>query len=128
MRARLTGLALLAAGAAFAGCATKPAVYGPITEASPYGYKDRPSADGGQTVLVVVPSQSSPTEARAFWDRRAAELCPSGVGKAIVFRTERKELMMPAGYVYRGTGISSRATMGYEVEGYLYCKGKAPGS
>ncbi|MDP3748119.1 MAG: hypothetical protein Q8Q88_13840 [Phenylobacterium sp.] len=104
-------------------CATpKPPVYGPIGDAEPYGYKDRSNADGGYTLLAIVPSHSSVAEASSFWDRRAQELCPAGVSKRIIFRSDRKEQLIPAGYVYGGAGISGRATRAYEVEGYLYCK------
>ncbi|WP_394761142.1 hypothetical protein [Phenylobacterium sp.] len=129
MRRSLVAAALLVSGAPLAlqACATpEPAVYAPIGEAVQYGYKDRPNPDGGHTVLVVVPRQSSPTEARSFWDRRAEELCPGGVSKRIVFRSELKELMIPAGYVQYSAGFGSRLALGYEVEGYVYCKAAAP--
>ncbi len=100
----------------------KPLVYGPIGDKTPYGYRDRPNPDGGHTLLAVVPAFSSLKEARAFWDRRADELCPDGVAKRIVFRTEREESMMSAPYVYQGAGVASRTTTGFEVEGYVYCK------
>jgi hypothetical protein len=116
---------LLAAGVLLAlqACATPaPPVYGPIADKVVYGYRDHPSGDGGHTVLAVVPAHSSLKEAQAFWDRRAGELCPGGVAKRIVFRSERKEFMSAAPYVYSGTGFSSRATTAFEVEGYVYCK------
>lgn len=118
LAAWLTAAALLSLQA----CATPPPpVYGPMGDSQPYGYRDRSSGDGGLTLLAAVPAHSSLAEAMAFWERRARELCPGGIAKRIVFRAERREIMMPAGYVYRGVGMSSRATMGYEVEGYLYC-------
>jgi hypothetical protein len=122
--------ALLALGLLFGveACATpKPAAYGPIGDAEPYGYKDRSNGDGSYTLLAVVPANSSVAEARAFWERRAQELCPTGVSKRIIFRAERKENMTPAGYVYGGTGFSSRMTRAYEVEGYLYCTATTTG-
>ena len=124
-----TGVALLALGAALSlqACATpEPVAYGPIGETARYGYKDRPNPDGGHTLLVVMPPHAALAEARAFWDRRAEELCPGGVAKRNVFRAERKEAMLPAGYVHNGAGVSSRATMAHEVEGYVYCKPTGP--
>ena len=110
-------------------CATpKPPVYGPIGDAQPFGYKDRPTGDGSFTLLTVVPAYASLTEAQAFWTRRAEELCPSGISRRIIFRVERKENMTPAGYVYGGTGVSSRFPLAYEVEGYLYCNATPPAS
>lgn len=125
MAARLTSavLPLLGLLLSLGACATpKPPVYGPIGDAEPYGYKDRANPDGGYTLLAIVPPHSSVAEASNFWDRRAQELCPAGVSKRIIFRSDRKEYLMPAGYVYRGAGFSSRLTQAYEVEGYLYCK------
>jgi hypothetical protein len=122
--------AALLLGATLAGlqaCATPaPMAYGPISETVPHGYRDRPNRDGGHTVLVVAPPHTPVQEARAFWDRRAAELCPAGVAKAIVFRTDRKEIMAPAGYVQGGAGFSSRTPQAHEIEGYVYCKNGAP--
>ncbi|HEY0435187.1 MAG TPA: hypothetical protein VGC92_01005 [Phenylobacterium sp.] len=108
-------------------CATpEPVVYGPIGEAVRFGYKDQGNADGGHTVLVVLPPQTQPGEARAYWDRRAEELCPGGVSKRIVFRSERKEIMSPAAYVQYTASFSSRIATAYELEGYVYCKVAAP--
>lgn len=126
MALRSTCAALLASGALLSlqACATpKPFVYGPISEAEPYGYRDRPSSDGGRTLAVIVPAHSSLAEAKAAWERRALELCPGGISKRIIFRAERKEFMAGAAYVYRGIGSSSRSTTAHEVEGYVYCKG-----
>lgn len=109
-------------------CATPPpAVYGPISDTVPYGYRDRPNPDGGHTLLTALPVNSSLAEARTFWDRRAAELCPGGVAKQIVFRSDRKEVMAPAGYAYNSVSFSTRATTGFEIEGYIYCKAAKPG-
>lgn len=131
MAARSTSAALLTSGLLLLGlaaCATpKPPVYGPISDTEPYGYRDRPNGEGAYTVLAKVPPHSSAAEARTFWERRAQELCPAGVSKQIVFRTERKESMLPAGYVYGGAGLSSRSTLAFEVEGYVYCKPPTPG-
>lgn len=124
MGRRFTTAALLTLGLLLGleACATpKPAAYGPIGEAEPYGYRDRSNGDGSYTLLTVAPAHSSVAEAQAFWERRAQELCPAGASKRIIFRAERKENMSPAGYVYGGAGLSSRATRAYEVEGYLYC-------
>ncbi|HEX4711665.1 hypothetical protein [Phenylobacterium sp.] len=122
-------MALLVSGMALTlqACATpEPAAYGPIGEAVRYGYKDRANPDGGHTVLVVLPPQSPLAEARAYWDRRAGELCPGGVSKRIVFRSERNEVMSPAPYVQYGAGIGTRMTTAYELEGYVYCKAATP--
>lgn len=129
MRPKLAADALLVSGMLLSlqACATpEPVAYGPIGEAVRYGYKDRPNPDGGHTILVVLPPQSPLSDARAYWDRRADELCPGGVAKRIVFRSERKEVMNPAPYTQYGAGISSRIATGYELEGYVYCKGVAP--
>lgn len=102
--------------------APKPAVYGPIGEKVPHGYKERLNPDGGYTLLVIMPPYSPLSDGHAFWDRRAAELCPGGLAKRIVFRAERKQTFISAGYVYGGASVSSRAVTAFEVEGYVYCK------
>lgn len=130
MAAKRGAAAFLGVGALLAlqACATpEPAVYGPIGETVRYGYKDRANPDGGHTVLVVLPPYTALADVRAYWDRRAEELCPGGVAKRNVFRAERRELMAPAPYVSYGTGIGSRVTTGYELEGYVYCKATGPG-
>ena len=125
MRAKPTVSLLLSSGALLAiqACATPaPVVYGPMGPKSAFGYRDSPNPEGGHTVLVALPPQVSLTEARAFWDRRADELCPGGVAKRIVFRSERKEFMSHAPYVQYGAGVSSRLPTSYELEGYVYCR------
>jgi hypothetical protein len=101
--------------------APKPPAYGPMSDTAPYGYRERSDSEGAYTLLSVVPAHSSASEARSFWERRAQELCPAGISKQIIFRSERKEALSPAGYVQGGAGLSSRATLAYEVEGYVYC-------
>lgn len=114
---------MLAMALSLGACATpKPPVYGPISDTAPYGYKERSNPDGGYTLLAIVPAHSSVAEALSFWDKRAQELCPAGASKRNIFRSDRKEFLSRAGYVYGGAGISSRSTQAYEVEGYLYCK------
>lgn len=121
------GVGLLGAVLLLQGCATaKPAVYGPIGPEVPFGYKDRPNPDGGFTVLVVMPGYSAATELRAFFDRRAAELCPSGIERTNVFRVHANEYYAPGQYVYGGAGVGSRGRFGTELEGYVYCKAGAP--
>ena len=122
MRRGLILAALTAAGAAGACATPPPPVYGPISDTVRFGYRDRPNPDGGHTLLVVMPAHSGPADARVFWDRRAEELCPGGVAKRIIFRSDRKELMTPAGYVHGGAGVGMRVPTGHEVEGYVYCK------
>jgi hypothetical protein len=129
LRSKPATVALLVLGSLLAlqACATpEPVAYGPIGEAVRYGYKDRANPDGGHTVLVVLPAQSALSDARAYWDRRAEELCPGGVSKRIVFRSERKETMSPAPYVQYSAGVSMRILTGYELEGYVYCKAGSP--
>ncbi len=118
---------VLAAGLAAAGlllqaCATKPTVYGPITAEVPHGYADRPSNDGGFTVLVRMPGTASVAMLRDFFDRRAAELCTAGVDRTNVFRVTANEAYAPGTYVYGSVGMGSRARFGTEMEGYVYCK------
>ena len=120
-------LAALAVAGGVQGCATpQPPAYAPISDTVRFGYRDRPNPDGGHTVLVVMPAHSTLTDARAFWDRRAEELCPGGVNRRIVFRADRKELVGGAPYVHGGVGVGSRYPGGYEVEGYVYCKDASP--
>ena len=124
----MRGGMLLAAGLAatsllLQGCVTaKPVVYGPIGPEAPYGYQDRENPDGGFVVLVVMPGYSTPADLRAFFDRRATDLCPSGVERANVFRLHASEYYSNAQYVYGGAGVSSRLRVGVEIEGYVYCK------
>jgi hypothetical protein len=87
---------------------------------------DRPNPDGGHTLLVVMPAHSTLADARAYWDRRADELCPDGVIKRNVFRSDRREFMPRAGYVHGSVGVGTRIAAGYEVEGYVYCTAAPP--
>ena len=117
------GLGLAAAALLLQGCVTAtPAVYGPIGPEVPYGYKDRPNPDGGHTVLVVMAGHAAAAELRVFFDRRAAELCPAGVERTNIFRVQANEYYADAPYVYGGAGVGSRARVGVELEGYVYCK------
>lgn len=105
------------------GCVTaKPVVYGPIGPEASYGYKDRSNPDGGFVVLVAMPGYSTPADLRAFFDRRAGELCPAGIARSNVFRVHASEYFADAQYVYGGAGTSSRSRVGVELEGYVYCK------
>lgn len=113
---------LTAAGLLLQACASTPAVYGPITADVPHGYADRPSNDGGFTVLVRMPGNASVAVLRDFFDRRAAELCTAGVDRTNVFRVTANESYAPATYVYGSAGVGSRARVGTEMEGYVYCK------
>ena len=125
MRLRLLAAALMAAGVQ--ACATPPPpAYGPISDTVRFGYRDRPNPDGGHTLLVVMPAHSALADARATWDRRAGELCPDGVAKRNIFRSDRKEHMAPAGYVHGSVGVGTRFPVGYEIEGYVYCKAAPP--
>ena len=122
-RSGLAGALIIAfCGGLPAWAARTPPAYGPMSETARYGYKDRLNADGGHTVLAVMPPFMTVDAAREVFDRRAGELCLDGVAKRIVFRAERKERMSEASYVYQGVGFSSRQTLAYEVEGYVYCK------
>ncbi len=119
----ILGVGLAAAAMLLQGCATaKPAIYGPIGTEVPYGYKDRVNPDGGHTVLVVMAGHASAAELRGFFDRRAAELCPAGVDRTNVFRIQANEYYADAPYVYGSAGVGSRARVGVELEGYVYCK------
>lgn len=124
-RGLLTGGAVVA-GLILQACATKPVAYGPVGPETPYGYMDRQNADGGFTVSVKMPGHAAPGELRAFFDRRAGELCPAGIERTNVFRLHRSEFTT-SGYVYGGAGVSSRVAVGTDLEGYVYCKpGAAP--
>ena len=118
----LLGAGLVAAALLLQGCATAPAVYGPIGVETPYGYKDHPNPDGGYTVLVVMGGNAGPAALRDFFDRRAAELCPAGVDRTNVFRVQANDYYSPAPYVYGGAGVGMRSRVGVELEGYVYCK------
>jgi len=119
------GAGLIAAGLILQGCATaRPVVYGPIGPEAPYGYRDRQNPDGGFTVLVAMPGYSSPAELRAFFDRRAGEVCPAGVGRSNVFRlTASDQTYVNYGSPYPSVG--SRVRTGVELEGYVYCRSGA---
>ena len=124
MRGRFVlGVGLAVTGLLLQGCvAAKPVVYGPIGAEAPYGYKDRPNPDGGFVVLVAMPGSSSPADLRAFFDRRAGELCPTGIARTNVFRVYANEYYAQAQYVYGSAGVGSRSRVGVELEGYVYCK------
>ena len=122
MRLKLLAAALLAAGGLHACATPPPPAYGPISDTVRFGYRDRPNPDGGHTLLVVMPAHSELADARAFWDRRAGELCPEGVAKRNIFRSDRKETMTRGGYVHGSMGVGARYATGYEIEGYVYCK------
>jgi len=113
---------LAAAGLLLQSCATKPAVYGPISTEVPYGYSDRANPDGGMTILVKMPGNASVAALRSFFDRRAAELCAGGVDRTNVFRVTANEYYAAATYVYGSAGVGSRSRVGTEMEGYVYCK------
>ena len=120
------GGGLVAAGLLLQACVTmEPVVYGPIGPEAPYGYSDRRNPDGGFTVRVMMPGYAAPAELRVFFDRRAGELCPAGVARTNVFQIMARESFTSAPYVYGGAGVGSRARVGVELEGYVYCK---PGS
>lgn len=126
-RRTLPGAGLVATALLLQGCATAaPAVYGPIGVETPYGYQDRLNPDGGHTVLVVMAGNATPTALRDFFDRRAAELCPDGIDRTNVFRVHASEYYSSAPYVYGGAGVGSRARVGVELEGYVYCKPAGP--
>jgi hypothetical protein len=119
----VVGAGLAAAALLLQGCATaKPAIYGPIGPEVAYGYKDRPNPDGGHTVLVVMAGHATAAELRVFFDRRAAELCPAGIDRTNIFRVHAAEYYASAPYVYGSAGVGSRARVGVELEGYVYCK------
>jgi len=117
----LLAVGLAAGGLLLQGCATKPVVYGPIGPEAPYGYQDAQNADGGHTVRVAMPGQAAPEALRAFFDRRAGELCPAGVARANVFRMNR-DGYASAPYVHGGVSVGTRTWIGAELEGYVYCK------
>ncbi len=117
------GVGLAAIGLLLQGCAAaKPVIYGPIGPEAPHGYSDRRNPDGGFTVLVAMPGYSTPADLRAFFDRRAGELCQAGIERTNVFRLHASEYFPGAPYVYGGAGVSSRSRLGVELEGYVYCK------
>ena len=122
-RQTLLGAGLVAAALLLQGCATAtPAAYGPIGAETPYGYRDRPNPDGSHTVLVVMAGNATATALRDFFDRRAAELCPTGIDRTNVFRVHASEYYSSAPYVYGSAGVGSRGRVGVELEGYVYCK------
>ncbi len=121
LAAGLTATSLLLQGCVSA----KPVVYGPIGPEAPYGYQERENPDGGFTVRVAMPGYSTPAALRDFFDRRAGELCPTGVARTNVFRVDANEYFPSAPYVYGGAGVASRSRLGVELEGYVYCKAAA---
>lgn len=122
-RARIVlGAGLAAVGLLLQACTLKPVVYGPVGPEAPYGYSDRKNPDGGYTVLVTMPGYSTSADLRAFFDRRAGELCLAGVERTNVFRVHASEYYSSAPYVYGSAGVSSRSRVGVELEGYVYCK------
>jgi hypothetical protein len=123
-----TALIVLESLLGLAGCASHPppqVAYAAIGEGVAFGYKDHPNPDGGHAVMVRMPAYSTEADAQALWQRRGDELCPSGVAKRNLFRSERKESLMPGQYVYQGVGVASRSTIAFELEGYVYCKPEA---
>lgn len=116
------GAGLAATGLLLLGCAAvKPVVYGPIGPEAPYGYSERRNPDGGFAVLVAMPGQASTSDLRAFFDRRAGELCPSGIARTNVFRmTVSDQTYVNYGSQY--PSVASRRRTGVELEGYVYCK------
>lgn len=126
MRAKPAAAALL--GLLLAACATPgPPAYGPIGPETPFGYKDNANADGGHTVLARLPPHVLPADARLYWNRRAEELCPRGIAKRNIFRTDTRQTGGQAPYVHGGVGMGHRVTTAVEVEGYVYCKAAAGG-
>jgi hypothetical protein len=125
VRPLLTGLALTLLGAStLAACTTKPIVYGPIGEKMVYGYSERPNTGEGESgegfVLTVrVPTAQAP-DARPFFDRRAAELCPAGVAKTNIFRADKPSIYSST--YSNGVSTSYRAFVHVELEGYVYCR------
>jgi hypothetical protein len=116
---RALALAVAAGLAALAGCATK-FEYAPIDAAThrPYGYRDTHNADGGYTILVVMPAYSPNVDlAQQFWDRRAEELCGGADYRKTMFRAERPTVHYDN---YGGRPGD------YYLEGYLYCSAAAP--
>lgn len=90
-----------------------PFAYEPIGPEMPYGYRDTQNADGGYTILVIMPEyETDISKAQTFWDRRAGELC-SGAYRKIMFRAER------ATVYYDNYGARPGA---YFLEGYAYCE------
>ena len=123
-RRSAVALGLTVSALALQGCATpKPVAYGPIGPKAPHGYQDRQNPDGGYTVLVAMPPHVGAAELRAYFQRRAGELCPRGIDRTNVFRVDLKERMQRAAYVYGSAGVGGRYVMGTELEGYVYCKG-----
>lgn len=110
-------LASVAAGAcvALAGCVA-PFTYQEIGPGAPFGYRSTANADGGYTILVVMPLYESELAlAQQFWDRRAAEICGNANYRKIIFRAER------ANY-YDNYGAHPG---NYYLEGYAYCDASA---
>ena len=121
--ARLALIAGLGAtGLLLQACASAPVIYGPMGPEVLYGYKDTKNQDGGFAIRVVLPPGSGPAGLREFFDRRAAELCPSGVARTNVYKVQRNEFtaMTYGSYVT----VGSRGVTDTELEGYVYCKGE----
>jgi hypothetical protein len=113
----LTGLVLVVQG-----CATaKPIPYGPIADKQPWGYSDKVNADGGHTVLYVMPGGTAAKAVRERWDQRAGEVCPDGIARQNIFRVDHPNSTVQ-GYAYGSIAPNSRVYTGAEVEGYVYCK------
>lgn len=118
-----SALVLVALGLLLGCAGPKPVPYGPIGDKVYSGYKDRQNADGGYTLLVVMPAYSAAGEIRAYWQRRAQELCPDGIKKQLIFRADKDSYTsMP--YVYGQASVGQRIYTGHELEGYVYCEGE----
>lgn len=111
-------LASAAAGVcvALAGCVA-PFNYQEIGPGAPFGYRSTANADGGHTILVVMPEYAANVAlAQQFWDRRAAEICGNPNYRKIMFRAERATVY----YDYYGARPGN-----YYLEGYAYCDASA---
>lgn len=118
----LLGAGLAATGLLMQACvAAGPVVYGPISPEAPHGYRDRQNPDGGFTVLIAMPGQASTIDLRAFFDRRAAELCPAGIARTNVFRITVSDQTY-VNYASQYPSVASRYRTGVQLEGYVYCK------
>lgn len=116
------GVGLAATGLLLQACATaNPVVYGPISPEAPHGYRDRQNPDGGFTVLVAMPGQASTDDLRAFFDRRAGELCLAGIARTNVFRMTARDQTY-VNYAAQYPTVAHRYRTGVELEGYVYCK------
>lgn len=109
----LSGIALAAAALLPPTCVSMD--YGPIGPEQPYGYSERQRDDGAYILSVVHPDE---TQAMAFWDARAKELCGAAGYTKNIYQATRPTVL------YSNYGGMAGDVV---LEGLLTCKGPDKG-